>query len=80
MGLTAHHHTMASIDEKNEAFAAALEALAIPSYENPHLAKAWIRNAKRGVYASGVLRPAFLGSYFRMTEQEWDALWALIYG
>jgi len=70
---------MASI-EKNEAFAAALEALAIPSYENPYIYKAWIKKAKSGFYASGSERPAFLGSYFRMTEQEWDALWALIYG
>ena len=71
---------MASIDEKNEAFAQAIEALAIPSYENPQLAKATIRRAREGKYASGAMRPAFLGSYFRMTEQEWDALWALIYG
>ena len=71
---------MATIDEKHEAFAAALEALAIYSYENPHIHKAWIRRARAGYYASGDIRPAFLGSYFRMTEQEWDALWALIYG
>lgn len=68
------------MQEKHDAFAAALEALAIPARENPHIAKAWIKRARSGYYESGNIRPAFLGSYFRMTEQDWDALWALIYG
>lgn len=40
----------------------------------------YINNARAGKYRSGQAMPAFLGSYFNMTEQEWDALWALIYG
>lgn len=68
------------MQEKHDAFAAALEELAIRPEDNPDITHAWISKARRGSYASGAMRPAFLGSYFRMTEQEWDALWALIYG
>lgn len=71
---------MASPQEKHDAFAAALEALAIRPVDNPDITHAWINKARAGFYARGSVRPAFLGSYFRMTEQEWDALWALIYG
>jgi hypothetical protein len=40
----------------------------------------YINSARSGKYRSGQAMPAFLGSYFNMTDQEWDALWALIYG
>lgn len=65
---------------KHDAFAAALETLAIRSSYHPDIGRGFITAARAGKYASGVMRPAFLGAYFRMTEQEWDALWALIYG
>lgn len=66
--------------EKRHAFAAVLENLAIRPVHHPDVTHAWIKKARAGFYASGSVRPAFLGSYFRMTEQEWDALRALIYG
>lgn len=68
------------MQEKHDAFAAALEELAIRPLGHPDITRGYVGNAKRGKYADGSARPAFLGSYFRMTEHEWDALWALIYG
>jgi len=68
------------MQEKHHAFAAALESLAIKPVDHPGIARQYIADARAGMYASGLTRPAFLGSYFRMTEQEWDALWALVYG
>lgn len=68
------------MQEKHDAFAAALEELAIRPRDFPYVSRNYIIEAKAGLYADGSKRPAFLGSYFRMTEQEWDALWALIYG
>ena len=67
---------MTSPQEKHDAFAAALEALAI----SPRAAFGFVGLARKGVYYKNPQFPAFGGAYFRMTEQEWDALWALIYG
>jgi hypothetical protein len=40
----------------------------------------YINNARAGRYRDGKAMPAFLGSYFNMTDQEWDGILALIYG
>lgn len=41
---------------------------------------AYINSARNGVYRKSHVRPAFIYEAFGITDQEWDALWALIYG
>jgi hypothetical protein len=68
-------------DEKDLAFAEVLyqkartRAGGLSSYNANY-----IEQARNGRYRSGNIRPGFLYDQFGMTEQEWDALWALIYG
>ncbi len=40
----------------------------------------FIASARRGLYAGRRMRPAFVYVYFGITEEEYNALWTLIYG
>jgi hypothetical protein len=67
-------------DEKDLAFAEALyhRARQVPGGMNPQAVN-YIEQARNGRYEGRGRRPAFL-EVFGMTEHEWDALWALVYG
>lgn len=64
---------------KHLAFA---ECLRITAKANGTLAAAetYIKQAEQGRYASGGVRPAFVFDHFGITEEQWDAMWALVYG
>lgn len=69
------------MQDKHDAFAQVLRQKAKTDTQGLMTThRKFISDARNGKYRSGTLRPAFLSSYFDMTEQEWDALWALIYG
>ena len=69
------------MSEKDEAFAEALyQRSRQQSGGMSSHAISCINLARGGRYASGAIRPAFPYETFGMTEQEWDALWALVYG
>lgn len=65
--------------DKNRAFANALRVVAEANGTIDNASK-FITQAERGRYSRGGIRPAFLHDHFGITEQQWDAIWALTYG
>lgn len=69
-----------SLQAKNDALAEFLyqKARAMPHFSAQ--VTEYMRLARVGYYYQGRIRPAFLGDVFGMTDQDWDAAIALIYG